>query len=92
MFTFHQISPADWNLTDKIKTVLKPFFLTTKAAEGDTVSIGEVIPLLKKLKHEVDNVDGRGIGTLKSEVLAQMEKYVLHTYIGFCPFLAFTNS
>ena len=92
MFTFHQISPADWNLTDKIKTVLKPFFLTTKAAEGDTVSIGEVIPLLKKLKHEVDNVDGRGIGTLKSEVLAQTHRWRSTYYIGFCPFHAFKNS
>ena len=65
------MSPGNWELVDKVIAILKPIFLTTKAAESDTVSIAEVIPLLKKLNFDIGAITYSGIGTLKAEVLQQ---------------------
>ena len=37
--------------------------------------ISDVIPLLKKLHYEVNSVDSAGIGTLKSSVLSELQRY-----------------
>ena len=68
------MSPGNWELVDKIIAILKPIFLTTKAAESDFVSIAEVIPLLKKLNFDITSITHSGIGTLKAEVLHQMKR------------------
>ena len=70
------MSPDDWGLIQKVLTVLKPILITTKAAEGDSVSVAEVIPLLKRLKHEMEHLDAAGIRTFRSEVLAQIDRCV----------------
>lgn len=75
-----QISPGDWELIDKVMAILKPIFYTTKAAESDSVSIAEVIPLLKKLNFEIGAVTYSGIGTLKSEVLQHIKRYFVVKY------------
>ena len=43
------MTPHDWELLTKVIVLLKPFYITTKAAEGDRVSVSEVIPNIKKL-------------------------------------------
>lgn len=76
------MAPGDWELVEKILAILEPIFLTTKAAEADSVSIAEVIPLLKKLNFDIGAVTLSGIGTLKSEVLTQMKRLAkLHTLL-----------
>ena len=54
---------------------MKPLLLATKNCEGDNVLVSEVIPWIKRLTHEVTQVTATGIGTLKSCVLSEMEKY-----------------
>lgn len=70
------MSPGNWELVEKVLSILKPIFLTTKSAEGDSVSISEVIPLIKKLQYDIISVTHNGIGTLKAEVLKQMKMLV----------------
>ena len=53
----------------------KPPFVATKEAEGDHACISDVIPLLNKLHYEVNSVDSAGIGTLKSSVLSELQRY-----------------
>ena len=60
-----QTEPTDWKKVDKVISVLKPILVATKCAESDTATVSEVIPLLKKLSHEINQVNGSGIGTLK---------------------------
>ena len=74
-----QLSPNNWELAEKVISVLKPFYITTKSAESDSVSISEVIPLIKKLTYDIGAVEHSGIGTLKSELLRFMKRLV---YIG----------
>ena len=52
-----QLSPMNWELLTQILAVLKPAFIAIKEAEGDTPSISDVIPLVKKLHHEINAVD-----------------------------------
>ena len=52
-----QLSPMNWELLTQILAVLKPAFIATKEAEGDTCSISDVIPLVKKLHQEIIAVD-----------------------------------
>ena len=73
---FVQITPYEWDLASKVQTVLKPALTATKAAEGDNVSISDVIPLVKKLKHEVQQTQGAGIGTLKNSLLDNIDRFV----------------
>ena len=47
----------------------------TKEAEGDHALLSEVIPMINMLKSEINRINEIGIGTLKSEVLAQLNKY-----------------
>ena len=65
---------------------MKHIFLTTKACEGDNVFVGELIPVLKKLRYQNEQVQGEGIRKLESEVLAQIDRIVLSS----CIFRGFT--
>jgi hypothetical protein len=55
--------------------VLKPAFIATKEAEGDTCSISDVIPLVKKLHHQINAVDRAGIVTFKTSFVNNLERY-----------------
>ena len=70
-----QLSPMNWELLTKIFAVLKPAFIATKEAEGDTCSISDVIPLVKKLHHEINAVDRAGIITFKTSFVNNLERY-----------------
>ena len=70
-----QLSPMNWELLTKILAVLKPAFIATKEAEGDTCSISDVIPLVKKLHHEINAVDRAGIVTFKTSFVNNLERY-----------------
>ena len=70
-----QLSPMNWELLTKIFAVLKPAFIATKEAEGDTCSISDVIPLVKKLHHEINAVDRAGIVTFKTSFVNNLERY-----------------
>ena len=70
-----QMSPSDWDLTSKSLKILKPFVEVTKEAEGDHALLSEVIPMVNMLKSEINRINEIGIGKLKSEVLAQLNKY-----------------
>ena len=48
----------------------------TKMAEAEHAAASIVIPMIKKLKSDISNIDGRRVGTFKDEVLDQLEKYV----------------
>ena len=71
------MSPSDWELADKVIAILKPIFLTTKAAESDETAVSEVIPLIKKLNYDIGAVTYTGIGTLRAEVIDQMKRSVV---------------
>ena len=51
--------------------------------------MAEVIPQLKKLRYEIENVSGAGIGTLKSEVLRHMYRLIGKSLIPGSPNQAF---
>ena len=76
-----QMTPHDWELLTKVIVLLKPFYITTKAAEGDRVSVSEVIPNIKKLDHEIRRISSSGVGTLKDTLLSEMERYSLKLVI-----------
>jgi hypothetical protein len=59
----------------KVINILKPVFVATKEAEGDNACIADVIPLLKKLYYEIDNVAHVGIGTFKASIQRQLKRY-----------------
>ncbi|XP_063674798.1 uncharacterized protein LOC134813509 [Bolinopsis microptera] len=67
-----QMTPHDWDLLTKAIAVLKPFYITTKAAEGDMVSVSEVIPNIKKLDYAIRSISSSGVGTLKPTLLSEM--------------------
>ena len=77
MFKTLQMTPHDWDLLTKVIVLLKPFYITTKAAEGDRVSVSEVIPNIKKLDYEIRSMSLSGLGTLKATLLSEMERYSL---------------
>ena len=60
----------------------------TKAFKGYDVFVGEVIPVLKRLRYQIEHVQGEGIRTLQSEVLVQIDRFVLSS----CLFRVFTYS
>ena len=70
-----QLSPTNWELLGKVLAVLKPAFIATKEAEGDTCLISDVIPLVKKLHLEINAVDRAGIVTLKTSFVKNIERY-----------------
>ena len=59
---------------EKCLVVLKPFMLMTKEAEGEHTTASTVILMVKKLRSDLDQLNVRGIGTLKDETLSQLDK------------------
>jgi len=55
--------------------MFKPAFIDTKEAEGDTCSISDVIPLVKKLHHKINAVERAGIVTFKTSFVNNLERY-----------------
>ena len=56
--------------------LLKPLYDATLAAENESSCISDIIPLSKKMKIEVQRVNEIGCGTLKSELLKEMARYL----------------
>ena len=65
-----QLSPSVRELAEKEKAseVLKPFLMAAKAAEGKASCISECIPLLKRLRPELNAVSPLGIETLRLKI------------------------
>ena len=47
----------------------------TKLFEAERATVSLVIPVIKKLSHDLTSIDARGIGTLRDEALQQLDKY-----------------
>ncbi|RXG61778.1 Zinc finger BED domain-containing protein 4 [Armadillidium vulgare] len=71
-----KMTPNDWDLVPKVIALLAPINNASKAAESDTASIADVIPLTKKLKYEINEVSDAGIGTMKDALLNQIHQYL----------------
>lgn len=73
--TRFQLTPADFELITKVIQVLKPFMCMTKLMEGENATASLVIPVVKKLRHDLVSMDARGIGTMRDETVQQLDKY-----------------
>jgi hypothetical protein len=71
-----KLTPNDWDLLPKVIKLLKPLYEATLAAEKETSCISDIIPLAKKIKIQVERVTESGIGTMKSELLKQLGRYL----------------
>lgn len=71
----HLLTPNDWCLIPKVVTLLKPFAEATSDAEKESSCLSDVIPLLKIIKHDLNRTKADGTDTLKTALLAQLERY-----------------
>ena len=69
-----KLTPNDWSLIKAMK-LLKPLYDATPA-ENESSCISDIIPLSKKMKIEVQRLNEIGCGTLKSELLKEMARYL----------------
>ena len=75
--------PTDWEKVGKVILALKLILVAIKCVESDTATIDEVILLLKKLNHKINQVTSSGIGTLNTAVLRrarELNKYFVLKY------------
>ena len=73
--TEYQPNPNDWMLIPKVIRLLKPFSDATLDAEHEYACISDTIPLIKKIFYELNVIDEFGIGTMKTEMVVQMNRY-----------------
>ena len=73
--TKYQLNPNDWMLIPKVIRLLKPFSDATLDAEHEYACISDTIPLIKKIFYELNAIDEFGIGTMKNEMVVQMNRY-----------------
>lgn len=62
-------------LIPKVIRLLKPFSDATLDAEHEYACISDTIPLIKKIFYELNAIDEFGIGTMKNEMVVQMNRY-----------------
>lgn len=68
------MTPNDWDLIPKAIALLGPINAATKAAESDTASVSDIIPLTKKMKFEISQVSQAGIATMKETLLNEIHR------------------
>ena len=71
-----KLTLTDWDLMPKVIKLLTPIFAATFSFEGDQASISDIIPITKRMKIEIEQVHEFGIGTLKSNLLENIHKYL----------------
>ena len=71
----YQLTPNDWMLIPKVINLLKPFADVTLDAEHENDCISDTIPLIEKIYYELNAIHQIGIGTMKSELGLQMNRY-----------------
>ena len=69
------LASFDWELIPKVISLLKSFAEVTSDGERERACISEVIPSVKYIIHEINSVNFSGIGTMRAELLDQMQKY-----------------
>ena len=70
------LNSTDWVLIPKVISLLQPFADVTTEGERECACISEVIPSVKYIIHELVSITESGIGTIKTELLAQMERFL----------------
>ena len=71
----YQLTPNDWMLIPKVINLLKPFADARLDAEYENACISDTIPLIKKIYYELNAIHQIGFGTMKSELVVQMNRY-----------------
>ena len=69
------LNSIDWVLIPKVISLLQPFADVTTEGERECPCISEVIPSVKYIFHELISITESGIATIKTELLAQMQRY-----------------
>ena len=69
------LTSFDWELIAKVISLLKSFAEVTSDGERERACISEIIPSVKYIIHEINSLNFSGIGTMRAELLYQMQKY-----------------
>ena len=67
------ISSLEWELMEKVITLLKPFFDLTIELSSDLISIAAVIPNLRNLKYYLGKVNTSLVGSMLNDILTAIE-------------------
>ena len=51
-----KLTPTEWDLMPKVIKLLTPIFAATFSFEGDQASISDIIPIIKRMKMEIEQV------------------------------------
>ena len=70
------MTESDWELLDKVVVLKTPFETATKFAEAEDCTISTVVPMVKKVKLEINMIKYRGIGTLRQCLLEKLNWFV----------------
>ena len=74
--TKYKLLPSEWVLIPKVLLLLKPINEATLMFEGDDSCISEVIPIIKRLKLQLNAINERGVTTLKNTILHNIDNYL----------------
>ncbi|KAI6658212.1 Zinc finger BED domain-containing protein 4-like [Oopsacas minuta] len=71
-----KLTSNDWDIMPKLMTLLKPIYTATLFVEGDQASISDIIPIIKRMKMELEQVYEFGTGMLESKLLENIHNYL----------------
>lgn len=70
-----QLTALDWETIQKILIVIKPVYKLTLVGQSENICISQVIPFVKRLKHELATIVAPGIRTFQRSVEEKTIKY-----------------
>ena len=74
--TRHQLIPRDWDLIPKVIRLLEPLNTATLVFEGDDASLSDVIPVVKRMKMQLNSINAVGVSILKNSLLKHTDNYL----------------